>query len=246
MVCNFRIMLGLIGLAAVFVGSLATGADTPPPSSVTLRYSLSVGGAHLGRLVANFQVTDEGIQGRSETRAEGMASILLGGDLSETCGFEADGNRVISRSYVSSKKGRGAYEYATEFDWEARKIHFDNDVTLDMPEGYVVDNCNLWFAAALSRGPMLSEQPLYVVDATSQRIRGYQVSSVTEEMLDTVLMTLEEQTDVVLFLLEEQLVGPVMEAISKAGEFDKPGTGIAFTLGVDEVTGLGAAPGNGG
>lgn len=185
--CNFRVLPGLIGLAAIFVSSLASSADTPLPSSVTLRYSLSVGGAHLGRLVANFQVTDEGFQGRSETRAEGMASILLGGDLSETCGFEADGNRVISRSYVSSKKGRGAYEYATEFDWEARKIHFDNDVTLDMPEGYVVDNCNLWFAAALSRGPMLSEQPLYVVDATSQRIRGYQVASVTEEMLDTVL-----------------------------------------------------------
>ena len=140
-----------------------------------------------GRLVANFQVTDEGFQGQSETRAEGMASILLGGDLSETCSFEAEGNKVISRSYVSSKKGRGAYEYSTEFDWEARKIRFDNDVTLDMPEGYVVDNCNLPFAAALSRGPMLSEQPLYVVDATSQKIRGYQVSSVTEETLKTVL-----------------------------------------------------------
>ena len=59
-------------------------------------------------------------------------------------------------------------------------------------------------------------------------------------------LTLEEQTDVVLFLLEEQLVGPVMEAISKAGEFDKPGTGIAFALGVDAVTGLGATPEKGG
>ncbi len=68
----------------------------------------------------------------------------------------------------------------------------------------------------------------------------------THEAKSFFWLTLEEQTDVVLFLLEEQLVRPVMEAISKAGEFDKPGTGIAFTLGVDEVTGLGAAPGNGG
>jgi hypothetical protein len=182
-----RILPGLLGLVVLVAASLATSADSPATPSVTLRYSLSVGGAQLGRLVANYQETEQGFKGRSETRAEGMASILLGGDLSETCDFEAVGNKVISRNYVSSKQGRGAYEYATIFDWDARKVHFDNDVTLDMPEGYVVDNCNLPFAAALSRGSMLSEQPLYVVDATRQRIRGYQVSSVTEEMLKTVL-----------------------------------------------------------
>ena len=53
-------------------------------------------------------------------------------------------------------------------------------------------------------------------------------------------LTLEEQTDMVLFILEDELVGPVVEAISEAGEFDKPGTGIAFSLPVDQVTGLGA------
>ena len=58
-------------------------------------------------------------------------------------------------------------------------------------------------------------------------------------------LTLEEQTDVVLFILEEGLVGPVVEAISAAGEFDKPGTGIVFSLPLDRVTGLGAPPGKG-
>lgn len=51
-------------------------------------------------------------------------------------------------------------------------------------------------------------------------------------------LTLEEQTEIVLFLLEEHLVDPVMEAIYKAGKFDKPGTGIAFCLPVDCVAGL--------
>jgi len=51
-------------------------------------------------------------------------------------------------------------------------------------------------------------------------------------------LTLEDQTDIVIFLLEEHIVKQVVEAIKTAGEFDKPGTGIAFVLPVEEVLGL--------
>jgi nitrogen regulatory protein PII len=51
-------------------------------------------------------------------------------------------------------------------------------------------------------------------------------------------LTLEDQTDIVMFLLEEHLVKPVLEAIRSAGEFHKPGTGIAFVLPVEQVIGL--------
>ncbi len=51
-------------------------------------------------------------------------------------------------------------------------------------------------------------------------------------------LTLEAQTDLVMFLLEEHLVQPVMKAIHEAGHFEKPGTGIAFVLPVDQVVGL--------
>jgi len=51
-------------------------------------------------------------------------------------------------------------------------------------------------------------------------------------------LTLEDQTDIVMFLLEEHIVKQVLEAIKTAGEFDQPGTGIAFVLAVDEVLGL--------
>ncbi|ETR71059.1 MAG: nitrogen regulatory protein P-II [Candidatus Magnetoglobus multicellularis str. Araruama] len=51
-------------------------------------------------------------------------------------------------------------------------------------------------------------------------------------------LTLEDQTDIVMFLLEEHIVKPVLAAIKTAGEFDKPGTGIAFVLSVEEVLGL--------
>lgn len=41
-----------------------------------------------------------------------------------------------------------------------------------------------------------------------------------------------------MFLLEEHLVEAVMKAIYAAGRFDKPGTGIAFVLPVDQASGL--------
>ncbi len=51
-------------------------------------------------------------------------------------------------------------------------------------------------------------------------------------------LTLEAQTDIIMFLLEEHTVHDILSAINKAGEFDKPGTGIAFVLPVDQVIGL--------
>jgi nitrogen regulatory protein PII len=51
-------------------------------------------------------------------------------------------------------------------------------------------------------------------------------------------LSLEAQTDIIMFLVEEHLVSKIMEAIKKAGKFHKPGTGIAFSLPVDQVLGL--------
>lgn len=51
-------------------------------------------------------------------------------------------------------------------------------------------------------------------------------------------LTLESQTDIIMFLLGEHSVEPVLEAIRVAGEFHKPGTGIAFVMPVEQVIGL--------
>jgi nitrogen regulatory protein PII len=51
-------------------------------------------------------------------------------------------------------------------------------------------------------------------------------------------LSLEAQTDIIMFLLEEHLVQPILETIGRVGEFEKPGTGIAFVLPVDQVIGL--------
>ncbi len=53
-------------------------------------------------------------------------------------------------------------------------------------------------------------------------------------------LTLEDQTDIIMFLVEEHIVQDILDAINAAGEFHKPGTGIAFVLPVEQVVGLGS------
>ena len=51
-------------------------------------------------------------------------------------------------------------------------------------------------------------------------------------------LTLEDQTDIIMFLVEEHIVQDILDAINAAGEFYKPGTGIAFVVPVEQVIGL--------
>ena len=51
-------------------------------------------------------------------------------------------------------------------------------------------------------------------------------------------LSLEAQTDIILFLLEENLIDTVLKTIGEAGQFNKPGTGIAFVVPVEQVIGL--------
>lgn len=51
-------------------------------------------------------------------------------------------------------------------------------------------------------------------------------------------LSLEAQTDIILFLLEEHMVDTILETIGKAGRFNRPGTGIAFVIPVEQVIGL--------
>ncbi|MBU1162645.1 MAG: P-II family nitrogen regulator [Proteobacteria bacterium] len=51
-------------------------------------------------------------------------------------------------------------------------------------------------------------------------------------------LSLEAQTDIILLLVEEHLVDKILDSIKEAGEFHKPGTGIAFVVPVEHVVGL--------
>lgn len=52
-------------------------------------------------------------------------------------------------------------------------------------------------------------------------------------------LTLETQRDMLLFLVEEHMSRNILERIAKEGEFDeKPGTGIAFQIDVEDAVGV--------
>ncbi|MCA1792711.1 MAG: P-II family nitrogen regulator [Desulfotignum sp.] len=51
-------------------------------------------------------------------------------------------------------------------------------------------------------------------------------------------LTLEAQTDIIMLLAEEHVAEKLLNVIKDAGEFGKPGTGIAFMLPVEHVVGL--------
>lgn len=52
-------------------------------------------------------------------------------------------------------------------------------------------------------------------------------------------LTLESPRDVLMFLVEEHLSRHILEKIAKVAEFDqKPGTGIAFQVDVEDAIGV--------
>jgi len=52
-------------------------------------------------------------------------------------------------------------------------------------------------------------------------------------------LSLDTQRDVILFLVEEHMCRDILETIAEAGEFDdSPGTGIAFSIDVDDAVGV--------
>ncbi len=52
-------------------------------------------------------------------------------------------------------------------------------------------------------------------------------------------LSLESQRDVIILLVEEHLSRHILEEINRVGEFDeKPGTGIAFQVDVEDAVGV--------
>jgi nitrogen regulatory protein PII len=61
-----------------------------------------------------------------------------------------------------------------------------------------------------------------------------------EETKTFLGLTLESQRDMLMFLVEEHLSREILETIAHVGEFEnKPGTGIAFQIDVEDAVGVG-------
>jgi len=181
------VILGVI-LSIVF---MATNVNSAPLDPASMRYKIkfkssTFGNATLGRVETKLSQTNDGYAIEILTKAQGMAAIIIGSNYQESCEFQIKDGLAIAKDYQGGRVGKT--DYAVTYDRDNRKINFSSGDTLDMPEGYIVDNCMFWFVVALLREDGFTEDaPIYVVDGKSKRIRGYKLRSKEEEQIDTSL-----------------------------------------------------------
>jgi len=155
---------------------------------VSFEYKIRIskfGNAVLGKVQSELTITDSGYAIESVTKAQGMALLLMRSNFRESCEFEVVDGRAVARNYTGGTVKQT--EYSVGYDWGARKVNLSDEESLDMPQGYVVDNCIMWFATALLKGQLPEGEGIYVVDGKSKRIRGYKLRSSGEETITTSL-----------------------------------------------------------
>lgn len=181
----------LIATILVLVG----GSTLPLPSlaeiglqPVSIEYIVrldheKLGNATLGRTETILTKGDSGYAVRTKTKAQGLAAIIIGSNEQQSCDFSIEDGRAISKNYSGGRTDSN--DYHVDFDWEQRKISFNSGDALDMPQGHVVDSCNMPFAASLLFQQGTNSEVLYVVDGRNKRIRGYKLKSTSPESINT-------------------------------------------------------------
>lgn len=176
----FPILLGIGAIAAV-----PTGSSQVLPESAKLTYDVRLYETELGNLVTRLNKNGDTYEVRAETRAEGLAAILLGGSLREECEFSvSDSLEIQPRHYKIEKEGRDEYSHSAEFLWSDMKVQYDNGRSLDIPlAGYVIDNCTVPFAFAAADKITLKEYP-YIHILGGKNLRHYEEIEVSRETVE--------------------------------------------------------------
>lgn len=159
------------------------------PEELTLQYRVSLGSAELGSLSTRLRRSGNVYQVDSRTQAEGLASILLGGDVTESCVFSVNANEVQTRNYEVTREGKRGYRRSVKFDWHAGTIQFKGGDTRPLPKGYTLDNCSVPFAFMVGTRATFLDRMMHIVGGN--RIRHFTNSSITEERLATPLGVLD-------------------------------------------------------
>ena len=170
---------------AGIIAAAPSGYAQPLPDSARLVYSVTLYETQLGNLVTELTKNGDTYHVEAETRAEGLAAILLGGTLREECEFSvSDSLEVKPWQYTIEKEGRGAYSHTAEFVWDDMKVQYDNGKSFDIPlAGYVIDNCTVPYAFAAADKIALKEYP-YIHILGGKSLRHYEAIQVSEETIE--------------------------------------------------------------
>ena len=116
--------------------------------SVELSYKVNILGNNLGEIHTTITKDKHNFEVNSVTRAEGVASLILGGDVTQGCSFTTEDKYIISSTSNIEKQGLKAFKNDIEIDWNSRFINYNSESALTIPSGYLIDFCNFHFAAA--------------------------------------------------------------------------------------------------
>ena len=156
------------------------------PDNFKLIYSVKLGSTELGRLVTQVSQKDGRYYVESQTIAEGLASILLGGVVTEYCEFQLSNDlQVRPDTYKREKTGRGAYQISAKFAWDANQVRYESGDIIGIPSaGYVLDNCSVPYAFMTANAESLTKYP-YIHIIGGDRIRHYESIEVSQETIET-------------------------------------------------------------
>ena len=171
-------------LTTIATPSLAVDENTPN-GTIKLRYKVNIYGSNLGEIHTTIKKDQNKFEVSSVTKAEGVASLVLGGDLTQQCSFLAQDKQIVSENSSIEKLGRSAFKNTVTIDWQSRFINYNDDPALAIPNGYLVDSCNFQFAAAYTNHDLLKKNTIYVLDGKKSRLKAYVFKSSTQEKLKT-------------------------------------------------------------
>ena len=177
---NWKLLL----LSALLLNPAWSKADALP-ETLELVYEVRFGVAELGSLHTQMRKQQAHYEVVSETRAEGMALILLGGKVREICQFSIADNAVKPVHYRIIREGQEAFDYSVSFDWQGGRVSFNDGNDVVISNGYVVDNCSVPFAFILGGAEAFREGPLHIVGG--RKVRRFENSTIVAESISTPL-----------------------------------------------------------
>lgn len=168
----------------VSTGSVSTQANELP-ESMELIYRVRLGVAELGSLISTLDRKGDAFEVTAETRAEGMASILLGGTVREICRFSTERNVLTPESYRIIREGRDAFDRSVSFNWDERRVMFSDGRNIVISDGYIVDNCSIPYALIVGGAETFKRRSLHIVGG--KKVRRFENLNMEEETVTTPL-----------------------------------------------------------
>lgn len=161
---------------------LRTASAAPLPDHLTLTYKVMLGSATLGRLVTELSKVGDGYQVQARTRAEGLAAIILGGTVHETCSFQTGQNGLRPTHFERSQRGFVSdTKHTAQFDWQKKRIIFSDGTPEAIPDGYITDNCSVPYAYMRDGQDGFQKRTLHIVGYN--RVRHFDLVGLRRETL---------------------------------------------------------------